>query len=294
MSDSLQDLQRRIESATELHSITRTMRSLAAVNLRHHDAASRAISAHEAIVADGLQAVLRDGALERLPDDEPDADAATAIVVFGSNQGLCGPINRHVVAHALDELDRWPTVALVAAVGERVAAELELAGCDVAATWDLPGTADGIPPRAEHLLVRADEWRLGRDVRRIQLVHPSYASATRTYEATSQQLTPTDRRWLERLAARTWRSRSLPTWTLGWDRLVAELLREATLVHLHHAFAQTMVSVAASRLGAMETAQHDIEERLDRLRWHHRELRQAQITEELFDIVSGFEVLEPS
>lgn len=291
MSDSLQDLQRRIESATELHSITRTMRSLAAVNLRHHDMAARSIAAYEAVIADGLQAALRDGALERLPDDEPGVDAPTAVIVFGSNQGLCGPINRHVVVRAVDELERWPTVALVVAVGERLAAELELVGCRVAATWDLPGTAEGIAPRAEHLLTRADEWRIQRGVRRIQLVHPISADTSRTYEPTAQRLTPTDRRWLARLATRTWRSRSLPTWTLGWDRLVAELIREATLVHLHHAFAQTMVAVAASRLAAMETAQHDIEDRLDQLRSHHQELRQAQITEELFDIVSGFEVL---
>jgi hypothetical protein len=54
------------------------------------------------------------------------------------------------------------------------------------------------------------------------------------------QLSTTDRRWLERVASR------------NWDRLVAELLREAMLVHLHRSFAQTMASVAASRLAAME------------------------------------------
>jgi F-type H+-transporting ATPase subunit gamma len=294
VSESLQDLQRRIESATELHSITRTMRSLAAVNLRHHETAARAVSAYEAVIADGLQAALRGGALERLSDDEPEVDAPTAVIVFGSNQGLCGPINRHVVTHAVAEIERWPRVALVAAVGERLAAELELLGLRIEALWDLPGVVEGITPRAERVLVRADDWRVERDVRRIQLVHPTYVSGGRGYEPTVGRLAPTDRRWLARVAARTWRSRSLPTWTIAWDRLVAELIRESTLVHLHDAFAQTMASVAASRLAAMESAQHDIEERLEQLRWRHQQLRQAQITEELFDIVSGFEVLEPS
>ena len=44
MSESLQELERRIESASELHSITRTMRGLAAVNLRHHERAAAASS----------------------------------------------------------------------------------------------------------------------------------------------------------------------------------------------------------------------------------------------------------
>ena len=123
------------------------------------------------------------------------------------------------------------------------------------------------------------------------LVFPDYVTRTRSYEPTVLQLSPTDRRWLKRLAARPWRSRSLPTFTMAWDRLIAELLREAMLVHLHRSFAQTMASVAASRLAAMDAAQHDIEERLERLRFQRQQRRQALITEELLDVVSGFEVL---
>jgi F-type H+-transporting ATPase subunit gamma len=61
---------------------------------------------------------------------------------------------------------------------------------------------------------------------------------------------------------------------------------------VHRSFAQTMASVAASRLAAMESAQRDIEERLDDLQAKRHRLRQSAITEELLDVVSGFEVLE--
>ena len=45
MTETLQDLGRRIESANELHSVTRTMRGLAAVNLRHYEVAAEATDA---------------------------------------------------------------------------------------------------------------------------------------------------------------------------------------------------------------------------------------------------------
>jgi len=291
MTESLQDLERRIESATELHTITRTMRSLAAVNVRHHELAAGAAAEYERIIEDGLQVVLRDGGFERLPSGEVAASAPTAIVVFGSNQGLCGPVNRHVVAHAVVEAQRWPSLAVVGAVGDRLAAELEVVGLVPASRWDLPSTVERIAPRAEQVLLRADEWRAEHGVERIRLVFPSYVSRARGYDPVTAQLAPTDRDWLRRLSTRAWRSPVLPTYTIAWDRLFPELIREAMLVNLHRTFAQTMVSVAASRLTAMDAAQQDIEQRLARMRSRHQQLRQSEITEELIDVVSGFEVL---
>lgn len=40
----------------------------------------------------------------------------------------------------------------------------------------------------------------------------------------------------------------------------------------------------------MQAAEPNIEERLDTLRTEYHQLRQAQITEELLDVVAGFKV----
>jgi F-type H+-transporting ATPase subunit gamma len=291
MSESLQDLERRIESATELHSITRTMRGLAAVNLRHHERAAAASSMCEGIIAAGLQVALRDGRLERLPAEPSDSPMPTALIAFGSNQGLCGPVNRWVVAHAVHEAEQLPSLAKVGAVGQRLAGELEPAGLDAEITWDLPGSVESITARATQVLVDVERWNREDGITRVVLVFPDYVRGVRSYEPSTLQLAPTDRGWLERLAARSWRSRSLPTFTMEWESLFAALVRQAMLVHLQHVFAQTMASVAASRLAAMDAAQRDIEDRLDRLRTEHQLVRQTEITEELLDVVSGFEVL---
>ncbi|NQU43211.1 F0F1 ATP synthase subunit gamma [bacterium] len=47
----------------------------------------------------------------------------------------------------------------------------------------------------------------------------------------------------------------------------------------------------ASRLSSMQAAEKDIDERLAALRQQYRQKRQRSITEELFDIVAGFEEL---
>ena len=52
-----------------------------------------------------------------------------------------------------------------------------------------------------------------------------------------------------------------------------------------------MASVSASRLTAMDAAQRTIEERLTNLHRQHHQLRHSEITKELLDVTSGFELL---
>ena len=55
-----------------------------------------------------------------------------------------------------------------------------------------------------------------------------------------------------------------------------------------------MASENASRLTAMQKAEENIEERLDNLNAQFNRQRQNAITEELLDIVAGFEALAKS
>lgn len=292
MTDSLQELVRRIESAVELHAITRTMRGLAAVNLRHHEIAATATNEYEAIVEDGLQIALREGRIHRLPVAVPHARASTAMFVFGSNQGLCGPVNRQVTAQAVEEAAGITALARVGAVGARLGAELELAGLEPDVRWDLPATIEAIAPRAEQLLLQAERWRDEPGVERFVLVFPHYLGRNRGYEPVSLQLLPTDREWLEWLAIRRWPSRVIPTFDGAWSELVGDLIRQALFVRLHRSFAQTMASVSASRLSAMDAAQKTIEDRLTILHRTHHQLRHNEITKELLDVSAGFELLK--
>jgi F-type H+-transporting ATPase subunit gamma len=291
MSGNLRHLVRRIESAEELLGVTRSMRGLAAVNLRHFELAVEAVGDYEAIVEDGLQIVLRNGGIDRLPLERPQVNAGTALVVFGSNQGLCGSINRQVAARAANEALGVASLVHVGAVGDRLAAELDLLELTPTLRWDLPGSVEGISRRALQVLDQTRSWRDDENISRILLVFPRFLGRHRAPDPVTLQLTPTDRDWLEWLAIRRWESRVLPTFSMPWDVLTADLIEQALFVRLHRSFAQTMASVSASRLAAMDAAQRNIEERRTGLSKQYQHLRHAQITEELLDVVSGFESL---
>jgi F-type H+-transporting ATPase subunit gamma len=74
--------------------------------------------------------------------------------------------------------------------------------------------------------------------------------------------------------------------------LLAGLLREDLFIALYRAVAEAKTAEHGARLSAMQAAEQNIEERITTLRNQYHQLRQAQITEELLDVVSGFEALE--
>ena len=76
----------------------------------------------------------------------------------------------------------------------------------------------------------------------------------------------------------------------GESTLLA-LIREYFFVSLFKACAESLASENASRLAAMQRAQRNIDELLDGLQAAFNQKRQTSIDAELFDVVSGFEVL---
>ena len=292
MSQTVERLRRRMSSAEELGSVTRTMKGLAAVHVRQFEQAASVVAEYRQVVERGLQIVLRDSPRGGVADRRDSHVAASGLVVLGSNQGLCGPINRRVATHARAwRDDRDEPTSRVAAVGVRLAVELEVAGVAVTDRLELPNTLENVAHRSSQLLVMLDEWRSQEPGLGVWLCFPGYQGRRGGYQPTTRQLLPVSAAWLHDLATRPWPTHVLPTSTMPRPALLAALLRERLLVELHDSLTQTLAAIAASRLAAMSAAERDIEERLEALRRQHHRLRQSQITEELLDFVSGFDVL---
>jgi F-type H+-transporting ATPase subunit gamma len=84
----------------------------------------------------------------------------------------------------------------------------------------------------------------------------------------------------------------LPLFTMDWMTLFSALIRQYLFVFLFRAFAESLASENASRLASMQGAERNIHSQLSELTMQYHQQRQMAITEELLDIVSGFEALE--
>ena len=75
------------------------------------------------------------------------------------------------------------------------------------------------------------------------------------------------------------------------EALFAALVRQHLFMGLFHTGAESAASEHATRLAAMQAAERNIEDHLTEMNTAFRRLRQASITEELLDVVAGFEAL---
>jgi F-type H+-transporting ATPase subunit gamma len=242
----------------------------------------------------GLQIVLKES-LEATAASRSQSMRLGA-VVFGTDQGLCGQLNNTIVSHALEEMDKTgipKEERIIIAVGVRTADILEDSGQKVFEILTTPGSTAGITSMVQDITLLLENWRFKIAVERMHLYYSEYVSGA-IYRPRTLKLIPVDHQWLVGLRREKWASRTLPTFTMDWNRIFRALIREYLFVSIYRAFANSLASENASRLAAMQSAEKNIEERLEELNVHFHRQRQMTITEELLDIVAGFEVLKES
>ena len=127
-------------------------------------------------------------------------------------------------------------------------------------------------------------------INRVILFHHKLLSQL-SYQPHSMTLLPIDREWIESIRQKKWPCRSLPSFSMEKDALFSALFRQYMFISIYRAFAESMACENAARLLSMQSAEKNIEERLEQLNAIYRSERQSSITSELLDIVSGFEAL---
>jgi F-type H+-transporting ATPase subunit gamma len=282
-----------MKSAGDLQSIVKTMKSLAAVSIRQYERAVASAAEYDRTVEMGLQIALQRGP-RRISQVQRAQAGFLHAVVFGSDQGMCGPLNDQIVSLALDTMDSIENdreKRTVFAVGARALARLEDAGQPIADYFPVPSSASGIPPTVQEIFIRMEEWQARQKVERMILFYCKPLSGA-SYRPHIQSLLPLDEEKLHKVEEREWPSRGLPIFTMDWEKLFSALIQEYLFISVCRAFAESLASENAGRLASMQSAEKSIEERLNELTGNYYQKRQESITEELLDIISGFEALK--
>lgn len=298
--ENIEETRRRIQNAADLRSIVRTMRALAMTNIRQYERAVESLSEYHRTTELGLHVVLttavREGyALPSAPRNPP-AERETGVLLFGSDQSMCGQFNEQIVAFADERLRQLglPKHKLhVLALGARIAPPLLDRGYRVVDQLPMPTGVPGITPLVQELLLRTDAWReptVEPVIEQVFLFHHRLQS-TLAWRPRMYRLLPVNLRQLRHLERARWPTRVLPTFRMEWQPLFSALLREHLFVSLFRAFAESLAGENAARLVSMQAAERNIDERLDELHKLYHRRRQDGITNELLDIISGFELL---
>ena len=293
MSDTTASLRRKIDSAGDLQTVVRTMKTLAASSIGQYEKSVRALADYYRTVELGLGACFRDNppAVLLVEPAGPRQNGAIGAVVFGSDQGLVGQFNEVVADYARETLAALPRRAHIWAVGERVHARLADAGVPLMTLLAVPNSVKAITPLVGQILVESETRHNQGGVNELRLFYNRPTSGA-AYAPVSQRLLPLDDDWRRHLAERPWPTGSVPeVLGGGGTATLRALIREYLFVSLFRACAESLASENASRLAAMQRADKNIDDLLEHLTGTFHRLRQSGIDEELFDVVSGFEAL---
>ncbi len=291
--ETLEGLKRRIASTEDLQSVVKTMKSLAAVKIRQYQNAVEAVEAYNKTVEMGLQAVLYGWPDTGRGGTAAESDKRLGAVVFGSDQGMCGQLNDQVASYAAEAMEKRnvrPDHRNILSVGQRMTARLESQGQLLEESFSLPNSVHGITDKVGELLLRIESWTDVRGLDRIFLFYSRPTSGA-SFKPHSVRLLPVDQHWLAEIKKNQWPTAMLPLYTMERGQLFSKLIRQYLFVSLFRAFADSAASENASRLASMQRAEGNIKEQLEELNKRYHMQRQMSITEELLDIVSGFEAL---
>lgn len=292
MSDSMASLRRKLKTASDLQSVVRTMKALAASNIGQYEKSVVALVDYYRAVELGLGACFRKSEA-RFPVRNQSQESVTdpiGAIVFGSDQGLVGQFNEVVAELAVKTLSSLTGIPQVWSIGERVHACLVDRGISPIGLLGVPNSVKGISPLIGRIQVESERRRTNGESPRVYVFYNRLRSGS-LYEPCGQRLLPLDSDWRQNLVQIDWPTRSLPE-ILGVETTTLKaLIREYLFISLFRACAESLASENASRLSAMERAERNIDELIENLHGSFHRLRQGGIDEELFDVISGFEAL---
>ncbi|MEL6150530.1 MAG: F0F1 ATP synthase subunit gamma [Chloroflexota bacterium] len=289
MTETLSVLRKQIETASDLYSVVTTMKVLASVNIRHCSHAVDALSLYLKTIEMGLQI-----ALANRPDLQivttPESQNAIVILI-GADKGLVGQFNERIVEYMSAQLGHPRDVKyIIYAVGARLAPALHNYGYMAETVRSIPGSISRITPAARDIVLSIDSWRQQHRVDRLMIFF-NQSIGRATYTPQRINLLPLDPTWLNDLRQRHWDSASRPITRISISELFGQLTQQYLFATIYGSLAHSLASENASRLRIMENAEKNIEQRLYNLKHRYHTRRQDTITEELFDVISGFELL---
>ena len=293
---SVQDLRRRIRSVRNTRKITKAFELVASARLRRAQARIEAMRPYADRMLELMVGTARAAtSVSGLPLLQRRDEKTVAIVPLTGDRGLAGPFNSQILRHAF-ALDRslraegkevrW----LVA--GRKGASTLRFRGYELDQAWtgfsDRPTYHD-----AQAIAHRLAELYVAEEIDRAVIVYNHFQSAL-TQTVTEQDILPIPEEILHGADEETAEEKAV----LGDfiyepepEEILARLLPCYLETELFRALLESAASEQGARMTAMRNASKNAGELIDSLTLAMNRARQAEITQEILEVVAGADAL---
>ena len=293
---SVQDLKRRIRSITNTRKITKAMELVASARLRRAQARIEAMRPYADRMMELMIGTARASTSVRgLPLlQRREEEHAVAILALTGDRGLAGAFNAQVLRHALAlgrRLESEGKTVRWLVSGRKGASTLRFRRYEVVQAWtgfsDRPRYAD-----AQALAHKIAELYVEEEVDRVVLVYNHFVSPL-VQQVTEQDVLPIPEEVLAG-GEETERQEAL----LGDfiyepepEEILERLLPAYLETQIYRALLESAASFQGAQMTAMRNASKNAGELIDTLTLEMNRARQAEITQEILEVVAGADAL---
>lgn len=284
---NLRDLRRKIRSIENLKKITRAMQMVSASKLKKTQGRLMQIRPYADKISEMLANVsARLGKVDH-PLLTPRAEVKSALVmVITSDKGLCGTYNTNMVNHAERFMKDLGKPSRVVAVGRKGADYFSKRGASVLERFtNIPADVPfAVTQRIADLLLK--EFLEGR-ADEVYISFTKFVNAL-TFRPNTIKFVPVEpaKKKDEKKVETEYIYEPKP------DEILNRLLPRYLQTSLQRLVLESLSSEHAARMNAMRNATDNAKELIESLTLTRNKLRQANITKELLDIVTGAEALK--
>jgi F-type H+-transporting ATPase subunit gamma len=287
---SLRDIRTRIGSVKSTRQITKAMKMVAAAKLRRAQDAILKTRPYAMLLEQTLSRVASRAAAEETvahPLLAPRAQRTAEVVVITSDRGLAGGFNSNIARRTqrflTESSDRFERIEL-ATVGRKGRDFFRARKLDV--RKDFTGVNTDLRyEKAEAIAAEYTQRYLAGEVDAVVLAYNEFKSAI-SQKPVVFQLLPIETEPAEAAAGIDFK------YEPSREALLADLLPRHVAMQVWRALLESAASEHGARMSAMESATKNAEEMIGLLTLQYNRARQAYVTKELMEIVSGAEALK--
>lgn len=291
---TLRELKTRIGSVASTEKITGAMKMISSAKVHKNEAALRQLQPYKAQIQKVMTHILASGTTFASPLIEEREAKNVAVVVYGSDDGLCGAFNMNVFKFLLTELNRLRSEHgsevrfTVIPVGKKIAkacTHLSDAKTEVR-------RQDGVDSKMEAGKVNEFTEGLRRDFLtgkydKVEVVYMHFYSMGRQ-RPRAEQLFPVSESVLRQEAGQNpTEENQLYIFEPDPNSIFNEVLPMFVLSMMQQITIENRSSEQAARVMAMQSANDNARKLLEELQLEYNKLRQQSITTELLDIIGG-------
>ena len=284
MAVSMQDVKRRIKSVTSMEHITNAMKLVSAAKLRRAKATFEQTNKQLHFITDTIGEIFT--STTNIPEEYLEGNREiknTCYIILTSSKGLCGGFNSNVIRKAEESMAVRKSAAKVVAVGSKGRDYFAKEGIEIIGDYeDPPETISFLATQQlSRPIIKMYE---NGEIDEVVLVYTAYLS-TLDQQATAIRMLPFKPETSRNVMMHDKDIEYGPSMEAVFNYLVPKYVE--TMVY--NAIVESATCEHAARRMAMENATDNARDMLQELSLNYNRARQAAITNQLIEIVSGSE-----